>query len=66
MGIKEIAFSFCFRLLSKTKVKKKRMELARYGVLFRKSLGQMVRFSIEPGDQINETESPNLVNKIEL
>ena len=26
----------------------------------------MVSFSIKPGDQINETESPNLVNKTEL
>ena len=26
----------------------------------------MVSFSIKPGDQIDETESPNLVNKTEL
>ena len=32
-------------------------------VLFWKSLGQMVRSSIKPGDQTDETESPNLVNK---
>ena len=26
----------------------------------------VVRFSVKPGDQIDETESPNLVNKTEL
>ena len=26
----------------------------------------MVSFSIKPGDQTDETESPNLVNKTEL
>ena len=26
----------------------------------------MVSFSIKPGDQVDETESPNLVNKTEL
>ena len=34
--------------------------------LFWKSLGQMVRFSIKPDDQTDETESPNLVNKTGL
>ena len=34
--------------------------------MFWKSLGQMVRFSIKPGYQTDENESPNLVNKTGL
>ena len=33
---------------------------------FLKSHGQMVRFSIKPGNQTDKTESPNLVNKTGL
>ena len=59
-----------FSLLGKTKVKKKRMYLCVASwlstALFWKSLGQIVRFSIKSGDQTDETESPNLVNKTGL
>ena len=34
--------------------------------MFWKSLGQMVRFSVKPGDQTNETETPNLFNETGL
>ena len=46
--------SFFFRLLGKIKVKK---NVGRY---------LAVRFSIKPGDQTDETETPNLINKAGL
>ena len=37
-----------------------------YCFVLEKSHDQMVRVSIKPGDQTEETESPNLVNKTGL
>ena len=49
------------------KLKSRRREYSWLGMaLFWKSLSQMVRFSIKPGNQTDETESPNLVNKTGL
>ena len=45
---------------------KSRSWLAMYCFVLEKSHDQMVRVSIKPGDQTEETESPNLVNKTGL